>query len=257
MSQSTNQPIQTNHVPADNASDVGRMDFIVRSALSGLRTAIPVKVVAVTNSGGLSPIGTVDVQPLVSSVDGNGQSWAHGIIHGVPYMRIQGGSNGVILDPVVGDIGIGTVCDRDISTVKNTGAVAAPGSNRKNDMSDMVYLMTIIGAAPTQYIQFNSSGITVHSPIKVNITAPEIDATADTLVHLTAPTITMDASSVFRVNSAAIQLNGPITQVSGSGNATFAGNITTPGDVTANGTSVHTHKHGGVTTGGGQTGTPV
>ena len=147
--------------------------------------------------------------------------------------------------------------DSDISTVKNTGAVAAPGSNRKNDMSDMVYLMTIIGAAPTQYIQFNSSGITVHSPIKVNITAPEIDATADTLVHLTAPTITMDASSVFRVNSAAIQLNGPITQVSGSGNATFAGNITTPGDVTANGTSVHTHKHGGVTTGGGQTGTPV
>ena len=123
MSQSTNQPIQTNHVPADNASDVGRMDFIVRSALSGLRTAIPVKVIAVTNSGGISPIGMVDVQPLVSSVDGNGQTWAHGIIHGVPYMRIQGGSNGIIIDPVVGDIGIGTVCDRDISTVKNTKAV--------------------------------------------------------------------------------------------------------------------------------------
>ena len=146
MSQSTNG-IQTNHVPADAASEVGRMDYIIRSALSGLRTSMPVKVISVSNSGGLSPIGKLSVQPLVSAVDGNGQAWAHGIIHNVPYMRIQGGSNGIILDPAVGDVGIASVCDRDISTVKNTGGVSAPGSNRKNDMSDMVYLMTIIGAA--------------------------------------------------------------------------------------------------------------
>lgn len=263
MSQSTNQPIQTNHVPADAASEVGRMDYIIRSALSGLRTAIPVKIISVTNAGGLSPIGKVSVQPLVSSVDGNGKAWEHGIIHNVPYMRIQGGTNGIILDPSVGDVGIATVCDRDISTVKNTGKVAAPGSNRKNDMSDMVYLMTIIGAAPTQYVQFNSSGITIHSPVKVNITAPQIDATATTQVHLTAPNVTVDAATVFRVNSAAIELNGPITQISGSGTAEFAGNITTPGTVTATtdvvggGKSVKSHKHGGVTTGGGQTGVPV
>jgi len=218
MSQITNQPIQTNHVPADNASDVGRMDFIVRSALSGLRTAIPVKVVAVSNSGGVSAIGHVDVQPLVSAVDGNGQAWAHGIIHNVPYMRIQGGSNGVILDPVVGDIGIGTVCDRDISTVKATGAVAAPGSNRKNDMSDMVYLMTIIGAAPTQYIQFNSSGITILSPTQVTITAPNI---------------------------------------SSSGTWSHTGSFTATGDVKGQGTSLHTHVHSGVQSGGSNTGQPV
>jgi len=218
MSQGTNQPIQTNHVPADNASDVGRMDFIVRSALSGLRTAIPVKVVAVSNSGGVSAIGHVDVQPLVSAVDGNGQAWAHGIIHNVPYMRIQGGSNGVILDPVVGDIGIGTVCDRDISTVKSTGAVAAPGSNRKNDMSDMVYLMTIIGAAPTQYIQFNSSGITILSTTQVTITAPNI---------------------------------------SSSGTWSHTGSFTATGDVKGQGTSLHTHVHSGVQSGGSNTGQPV
>jgi len=33
--------------------------------------------------------------------------------------------------------------------------------------------------------------------------------------------------------------------------------MTVTGDVTAEGTSVHTHKHGGVQTGGGQTGVPV
>lgn len=159
MSQKTNPPVQTNHVPADAASEVGRMDYIIRSALSGVRTAIPVKVISVTNSGGVSAIGKVSVQPLVSAVDGNGQAWEHGIIHNVPYMRIQGGSNGVILDPAVGDVGIASVCDRDISTVKNTGAVSAPGSNRKNDLSDMVYLMTIIGAAPVNTFNLIAQGL--------------------------------------------------------------------------------------------------
>lgn len=255
MSQSTNS-IQTNHVPADAASEVGRMDYIIRSALSGLRTAIPVKIISVTNTGGLSPIGKVSVQPLVSAVDGDGKAWEHGIIHNVPYMRIQGGTNGVILDPAVGDVGIATVCDRDISTVKNTGAVAAPGSNRKNDMSDMVYLMTIIGAAPTQYIQFNSSGITIHSPNKVTISAPNVEVNATTKAQITAPNVQVDASTACTINAPTIVLNGVISQT-GGGSAAFSGSMTVTGDVTAAGTSVHTHKHGGVQTGGGQTGTPV
>lgn len=256
MSQETNPAIQTNHVASDAASEVGRMNFIIRSALSGLRTAMPVKVIAVTNTGGVSPIGLIDVQPLVSAVDGNGQTWEHGIIYNVPYMRIQGGSNGVILDPAVGDVGIATICDRDISTVKNTGKVSAPGSNRKNDMSDMVYLMTIIGAAPTQYVQFNSSGITIHSPNKVTITAPNVEVIATTKAQITAPNVQVDASSACTINAPSIVLNGAISQT-GGGAAAFSGSMTVTGDVTAAGTSVHTHKHGGVQTGGGQTGVPV
>jgi hypothetical protein len=194
------------------------MDYIIRSALSGVRTSMPVKVMAVTNSGGVSAIGYVDVLPLVSALDGSGNVWPHKTIYNVPYLRIQGGSNGIILDPVVGDIGIGTIADRDISTVKATGAVAAPGSTRKHDFSDMVYLMTIIGAAPTQYIQFNAAGITILSPTAITITAPTINS---------------------------------------SGTWNHTGSIAATGDVTGNGTSLHTHKHGGVVVGGGQTGTPV
>lgn len=246
MSQSTNPPVVTSHVASDAASEVNRINYILQAALSGLRVAMPVKVVKVTNSGGLSPIGQVDVQPLVSAVDGSGKAWPHGIIHNVPYMRIQGGSNGIILDPAVGDIGIASVCDRDISTVKNAKKVSAPGSNRKNDMSDMVYLMSIIGAAPTQYIRFTSGGIIISSPSKITINAPSIETNGTT----------------FQVNAPAIVLNGNITQTTGH-DAALAGNVTTPGSITATGdisgagTSLHTHKHGGVTTGSGQTGTPV
>ena len=224
MSQSTNPPVLSSHVAADAASEVGRMNYLLQAALSGLRVAMPVKVVKVTNAGGVSAIGQVDVQPLVSAVDGSGKAWPHGIIHNVPYMRIQGGSNGIILDPVVGDIGIASVCDRDISTVKNTGKVSAPGSNRKNDMSDMVYLMTIIGAAPTQYIEFNSTGITIHSPTKVIISAPEIDSSG-TWNH--------------------------------TGNMSVTGTGNFGGNVTGNGVGLNTHHHTGVQPGSGNSGGPV
>ena len=216
MSQKTN--ILSNHVASDNASEVNRLNYIIKTALSGLRTAMPVQVMSVTNSGGISPIGYVGVMPLVSSLDGDGQVVDHATIYNVPYMRIQGGSNGIILDPAVGDIGLAIVCDRDITAVKSAKKVSPPGSLRKNDMSDMVYLMTIIGAAPTQYIQFNSSGITINSSTAVTITAPNINST---------------------------------------GTWNHTGGLTATGDIKGQGTSLHTHTHSGVTTGSGNTGQPV
>ena len=152
-------------------------------------------------------------------LDGSGNAWPHGIIHNVPYMRVQGGANGIILDPAIGDVGIATVCDRDISTVKNTGNVAAPGSLRKHDMSDMIYIQTIIGAAPTQYVQFNSTGITITSPTTVTINATDI------------------------------KINGKLTVV---------GDIETTGTLKNNTKNVgSTHTHSGVTTGSGNTGAPT
>ena len=205
------QPIsQSNHVASDNATDVGRMQFVIRAALAGLRTAVPVKVISVTNSGGVSAIGSVAVQPLVSLVDGTGTVWPHGTIYNVPYMRIQGGANAVIIDPQVGDIGIATVCDRDISGVKASRAASAPGSTRKNDLSDMVYLMTIIGAAPAQYVQFNASGITVTSPVEVTINAPTV------------------------------AINGAATI---TGNLSVTGTIAATGNVSGNGHSLSSHYH--------------
>ncbi len=217
MSQETNTGTITNLVPADYSSEIERLKAIINNSLSGLRTAMPVKIISVSNNGGLSPIGTVNVQPMVSMLDGSGNAWPHGIIYTVPYMRIQGGANGIILDPAIGDIGIATVCDRDISTVQNTGKVSAPGSLRKNDMSDMVYLMTIIGATPTQYVQFNSTGINIVSPVAVSITAPAINT---------------------------------------NGTWNHTGTLTATGDIIGAGTSLHTHTHKGVTTGSGNSGVP-
>ena len=199
MSQKTN--ILSNHVASDNASEVNRLNYIIKTALSGLRTAMPVQVMSVTNNGDVSPIGYVGVMPLVSTLDGDGQVVDHATIYNVPYMRIQGGSNGIILDPAVGDIGLAIVCDRDITAVKSAKKVSPPGSLRKNDMSDMVYLMTIIGAAPTQYIQFNSSGITITSPNNVTVNAPTAIVNASTNVTMNTPILKVSGDIIDNYNT--------------------------------------------------------
>ncbi len=134
-----------------------------------------VEVVSCTNSGGVSPVGFVDVRPMVNQIDGDNNGVPHGIIHNIPYSRIQGGVNAIIMDPAAGDIGWCGFCDSDISTVKNTKAQANPGSRRTNSLSDGIYFGGTLNGAPTQYIQFTTDGITVVSPTKITLQSPALD----------------------------------------------------------------------------------
>jgi hypothetical protein len=229
MSQSTSG-FQTNRTAGSSASEAARVQMLIRTLLSRVRTAMPVQVKAVTNDGGVSPIGYVDIQPLVGQLDGDGTVYPHGIIYNVPYMRIQGGANAVILDPQVGDLGMALVCDRDISAVKNSGGKASPpGSKRRHDMSDAVYLSTIIGGAPEQYVRFSDEGIDVVSPVKVTITAPTADVIAAVSANVTAPAINLGASGqslLSFVTSAFVSLFNGHTHPGDSGGNTGTPNQT-------------------------------
>ncbi|MDE2000650.1 MAG: oxidoreductase, partial [Burkholderiales bacterium] len=130
--------------------------FLIQQMLGRVCTATLAQVKAVSNNGGVTPVGTVTIQPLVNQVDGSGNTVAHGLIYNVPYFRLQGGANAVILDPEIGDIGIAVFADHDISSVKSTKAAANPGSGRRFDMSDALYLGGFLGGAPSQYVQFDA-----------------------------------------------------------------------------------------------------
>jgi hypothetical protein len=149
--------------------------FAIKQALSRINTCTLVKVVAVTNAGGLSPVGFVDVQPLVNQVDGANNSMPHQVLHQLPYFRLQGGSNAVILDPQVGDVGIAVFADHDISSIAKTKKQGNPGSWRRFSMADGLYIGGVLNGTPVQYVQFTAAGINVVSPTKVTITAPETD----------------------------------------------------------------------------------
>lgn len=141
-----------------------------------MQTATLVQVQACSNDGDLSPVGTVNVLPLVNQIDGSipPNSQPHITVYGLPYLRVQGGSNAVIIDPQPGDIGIAVFASRDISGVKATKAQANPGSQRSYDFADGIYMGGVLNGSPTRYIQFSGAGITINDPSIITLQAPSI-----------------------------------------------------------------------------------
>lgn len=165
-----------NQTPADVASEYATLAFIVQQKLSEVSTLTLVRVVDCTNAGGVVPVGTVTVQPLVNLMSGDRVAFKHKPLYKLPYMRVQGGRNAVIIDPQPGDIGVAGFCSRDISAVKTSQDIANPGSFRQFSMADGIYMLTCMGQdAPDQYIQFQDrGGITIVSPGSITLQAPTI-----------------------------------------------------------------------------------
>lgn len=192
------------------------IDAAVKRAIGAMGTPILVQVKAV-HGGGVSLVGQVDVQPMVHQQDGQGKTYPHGVITGVPYLRVQGGTSALIIDPMVGDIGYVMVSGRDIQNVITSRQPSAPGSFRMHSMSDCVYVGGFLNGPPNQFIIMNGDGIRIVSPGTVRIEA--------------------NAAEI----ACGLKVDGPITAT---------------GDVTGNGISLDNHTHSGVQTGGGSTGKP-
>lgn len=243
-------------LPSSTWGEFNNMAFMVQQALGKMQTATLVRIESCTNAGGLSPVGYVDVTPLVNQLDGQGNPTPHVTIYNVPYFRLQGGANGIIIDPQKGDIGVAVFASRDISQVKTTKKQGNPGSHRQYSFADGMYLGGMLNGTPTQYIQFSTAGIRIHSPTRVKIDAPDILLEAET-VEINASTSTTVTTPTFTVNGNTV-LNGTLNAGGDSGGAAhFTGTLTADVDVVANGVSLHNHVHGGVQPGGGNTGAPV
>lgn len=246
--------------PTTDQGDWNRLRFAIQQQMLALNTSMPVRVLSV-QAGGIGPVGFVSIQILVDQVTGDDKTVPHGEITNVPYVRLQGGANAIIIDPQVGDIGLACFSSRDISAVKNARSDAPPGSRRAYDFSDAVYIGGLLNGTPTQYIQFTEGGILVHSPNTVTVQAQS--------AVVEAATVAVEASASIALTAPTIALNGVVTVAgalsqTGGGASTFSGNIsgsgditTTTGDVVASGKSLKTHVHGGVTVGAGNTGAPV
>lgn len=210
-----------NMTPNSSVGEYNAMAFVVAQILGRVNTSTLVKIVKCTNDGGLSSVGYVDVIPLVNQVDGQGNPVPHDVVYGLPYMRIQGGLNAIIIDPEVDDIGIAIFASRDISKVKSTKGTAMPGSNRRFDMADGLYIGGVLNAVPHQYVQFQASGITIVSPNKITVTAPVVDVHSSTSVDITSPTTTIHGALI---------VTGSITGQSGEN---ITGDVAVTGKINA------------------------
>lgn len=201
----------------------------------------------------------LDCKPLPKQVSIGGKLMDYPDIVNVPYFRLQGGANAVIIDPQAGDIGIAVFASRDISGVKRTRSDAAVGSLRRMDLSDAIYIGGILNATPRQYIHFQEDGITVYSPDKITCHAPEIFVDGDNKITCHAPEILMEGASKITMDTPLVQITGRMQQTGakGSGATTSGGLTNVGGTITSNGITLETHVHGGVQSGGSNTGEPV
>lgn len=198
---------------SDTTSELNRTDFVVRQVLNRMATATLVLVKAVGTD-------TVDVQPMVAQLDGAANAIEHGTIHNVPFFMPRAGSSAIVMTPVAGDIGLAVFCHNDISSVKRTKAPANPGSRRRFDWADALYLGGFLGATPTQFIKLDVDGITITS-----------------------------------TSGKPVNING--VTIDESGNVSVPGNLSVTGTSDFAGDDFASHKHSGVQTGTGQSGPPV
>jgi hypothetical protein len=211
--------------PNDDTSDFNKTQFLVYQTLGLISTATLVQVKAVTNAGEVSPVGAVDVLPLVNMLDGVGNSFPHGTLYKLPYFRLQGGANAVIIDPQVNDLGIAIFADRDISSVKANKAAANPGSRRRFSMADGLYIGGFLNVVPNQYVRFNADGMR--------------------LIDKNGNKIEMTVSGIKLTD-----LSGNIINMTSSG-------VAITGNLSDNGVNVgSTHVHAGVTAGVSNTAVP-
>lgn len=227
---------QTFEGPTSASSPEAASLFMLRRELAKVRTTTLAQVTAVTNSGALAPIGTLTIQILVSQTDGAGNLIPAGQVFNVPYSRLAGGQNAIIMDPQVGDIGIVGFGDRDLSTVISTKAQAGPGSNRRHSWSDALWVATLpLGVTPNQYLQFNAAGITVVTPQQFQTTANQGGSGSAPVITMNSTGITLMFGSIgIQITSSGISFLGAVT---GNNTATFNG------EGTFNGHTVTQHQH--------------
>ena len=167
--------------PSDFLDNFNALNYIVNGIVNKVNTTELVKVVAVYPDR-----NKIDVIPIVKNANVENNPIEESIIYGIRYLEWQYGLNGIMAVPEVGDIGLIVVCKKDISEVEK-GLVA---SFRKYCLADGIYLGGIKGLnqAPTQFIKFDSNGITVTSPTAITVNAPVATVNTDLKTDINSPT---------------------------------------------------------------------
>lgn len=235
------------------------------SLITNVNTAMPCKVVAIEKQEqrGVNIVGFVDIQLMIEQTNGQKKGNETAIICNVPYIRIQGGTNAVIIDPEINDLGVAIFSSRDITNFKEARRQTPPATWRKFSISDAIYIGGIRNQKPVQYIHFRNDGIEIYSPKRVHITTPTVLIDSDNTTINTSAKTTINANGGCEINAETtnngnVKINGN-TKISGNllvggiigqtgeagggGNVSLIGPVNVINDLHAEGISVAHHTH--------------
>ena len=207
---------------------------------------------------------TAVVQPAIRSVetdnDGNRVTKNYPLLVDVPVIFPRGGGCTLTFPVKAGDECLVIFADRCIDFWWQNGGVQEPVDDRVHDLSDA---FCIVG--PQSQAQKISGISTSAAQLRTDDGAAFVEVAAGHNVTVKTPgTLTANAEGGTTITSPTITLNGNVT-INGNlsqgmgesgGTATMLGPVTVTNDVKARGKSQMTHTHGGVQTGGGNTGAP-
>ncbi|ENR1382175.1 TPA: phage baseplate protein [Yersinia enterocolitica] len=185
-------------------SEAESLSYVFKELISG---AFFIELVEVMNIQGEAPDLVVDVIPLVTRTDPSGATIQNSEIFNVPVFRLQRGGSAIIMNPVIGDIGMIAICDRDNSIARANRRQSVPGSKRTHSKSDALYLGGFLNNHPSQFIEFADGSINITSPNPVNITCSKAKIIAPNGVEMQTPLLHVSGN---------ITADGNITDNSGT-----------------------------------------
>ncbi len=164
--------------------------------------------------------GTVDVQPLIKIKTEDGHASAP-LLVGVPVVQPAAGGYTITFPIAVGDTVLVVYQDRAIDGWADKGEEGVQVEYRAHHPSDAIAIIGLF--SPTKAPKANSGGLEIEGG---------------------GTKMTFDPGGTLEITSGAVNITGCDVNVTG-------------GDVIADGVSLKTHKHGGVTTGTGNTDVPI
>lgn len=240
--------------------------------MESVNTAIPCIVIGVRDNGSTQ---LVDIQPTINQKALDGTVKERPPIYGVPISFPISSKAGMTFPIEVGTTGTAIFSMRDIAAWKaGNGRPGTPQTQGKMSASDAMFYPGIQppGTAvndPAKHVLTHSTSDTVMfanlggTEAEVRIKADgsiEIN-TSNKPVTINCNIATVNASDSINLNSP--QMTVDVNETLWIGNITYQGNLTQTGNYTAtgvqtfNGIVFSTHKHNGVQTGTGTSGTPV
>lgn len=209
--------------PAARGDLAGTVRLILTKYGQATDDMLPAKIIAYNRA-----TNRASVQPLISMVTTRNTIVQSAQIASIPVLQLGGGGFVLSFPIQTGDIGWIKANDRDISLFLQFLKEAKPNTARLHSFEDAVFI-------PDSMMR----GVTIASEDANNVVLQNLDGTVkislfNDKVKITAPTLEVIAT-----------------------HATFSGDMTVTGNVTGGGISLTGHRHGGVQTGGGNTGTPI
>lgn len=235
----------------------------MRLMLSGWQVGVWTAIPGIVNSVDLSKL-TCSVQPAIQAVVQNQQGVLSPInlplLVDVPIVFPKGGNFLITMPIAVGDEVLVIFASRCIDAWWQSGGVQQAMEARMHDLSDGFAIpgpfsqpqrplgsvsstdLQVRNAAGTTYVAITSDGkVKLVSPSEIQIQAPAVNITGNVVITGTVACGALTCASI---------------GTSGGGSATIGGTLSAS-EVTAGGIPLSSHKHTGVTTGGGTSGGPT